>query len=378
MVKYLHKTFKSAINILKIPDSWFWCRYTINPYQGCQHSCIYCDARSARYYLEDFENEVIIKKDIDKVLDKKLKNTRTLLPDVISPGGVCDAYQQIEEEAENTLKILKIIAKYNYPVNIATKNTLILRDIELLNKIREDTWCTIGFSITTIDDALASFLEPFASPPSERIRAIKVIKKEAPYIQVGTYLIPIIPYLTDNDENLEEIIKKTKEAGGDFILFSPGLTFRDTQKEYFIKKLDNSPHREIIKPLLNLYRENMHLSSNYAKKINLKLYNLCKKYNIAFREKRWVPRDYRKWNYKISEFLLNKEYENMLKTGESDNHMKWAGLTLNNFDESIIDIYKRGELSLKRNFSKRIINLIEPIIKKSKQFNQKRGLDKFL
>ena len=83
MVKYRYKEFKTAFNVLKYPDSWFWCRYTINPYQGCEHACIYCDARSQRYYLDDFENEVVIKSNIDKKLDSRLKRTRTLLPDVI-------------------------------------------------------------------------------------------------------------------------------------------------------------------------------------------------------------------------------------------------------------------------------------------------------
>ena len=378
MVKYTSKRFKTALNVLKYPDSWFWCRYTLNPYQGCEHACIYCDARSSRYYVDDFENEVIVKKDINKILERKLKNTRTLLPDVIGPGGVCDAYQPIEEKAENTLSLLKIIQKYKYPVNIATKSTLILRDLDLLNEIGRDTWCTVGFSLTTSDDELANFLEPYSSAPSERFHAIKEIKSRAPQIQVGTYVIPIIPYLTDDPQNLEDIVRKTKEAAGDFILFSPGLTLRDAQKEYFLKKLEQSPYKNIIDPLLELFGENIYPSGAYAQKIHHLLKNLCRKYDLAWREKRWIPRDYRKWNYKIAEFLLNTEYENMLETGKSDNTMKWAGLTLNNFEESIIDIYKRGKLHKKKNFTKRIIQLIEPMIKNSEEYSQKKGLDRFL
>ncbi|TFF94523.1 MAG: radical SAM protein, partial [Promethearchaeota archaeon] len=268
MVKYTSKRFKTALNVLKYPDSWFWCRYTLNPYQGCEHACIYCDARSSRYYVDDFENEVIVKKDINKILERKLKNTRTLLPDVIGPGGVCDAYQPIEEKAENTLSLLKIIQKYKYPVNIATKSTLILRDLDLLNEIGRDTWCTVGFSLTTSDDELANFLEPYSSAPSERFHAIKEIKSRAPQIQVGTYVIPIIPYLTDDPQNLEDIVRKTKEAAGDFILFSPGLTLRDAQKEYFLKKIEQSPYKNIIDPLLELFGENIYSSGAYAQKIH--------------------------------------------------------------------------------------------------------------
>ncbi len=95
MVNYGYKEFKSVLNKQKYPDSWFWSRYTLNPYSGCAHACIYCDARSQRYYLEDFENEVIVKTDFDKKLDLRLKRARTLLPDVIAAGGVNDSYQPI-------------------------------------------------------------------------------------------------------------------------------------------------------------------------------------------------------------------------------------------------------------------------------------------
>jgi len=246
--KIIHREFKTALNKLKYPDSWFWCRYTINPYSGCAHTCIYCDARSQRYYLDqDFENEIIVKTNIDKKLDQRIKRARKLLPDVIGPGGVCDAYQPIEKEVENTLKILKVIAKHKFPLNIATKNKMITRDIDLLNKIAEDTWCTVGFSITTTDEELAQFLEPYSSPPKERLEALKLIKTKAPNIQVGTYFMPIIPFLEDNDENLEDVIKQSKKAGADFILFSPGLTIRDQQAEFFIKKLKDSKYEHIVK-----------------------------------------------------------------------------------------------------------------------------------
>ena len=113
MVKYIYKEFKSALNKLKFPDSWFWARYTINPYSGCAHTCVYCDARSQRYYLnQDFENEVIIKTDFAKKLDDRLKRARKLLPDVIAPGGVNDAYQPVEKKIENTKKVLTVIAKH--------------------------------------------------------------------------------------------------------------------------------------------------------------------------------------------------------------------------------------------------------------------------
>ena len=377
--KIINKEFKTALNKLKYPDSWFWCRYTVNPYSGCSHTCIYCDARSQRYYLsQDFENEVIVKTNMDKILDKRIKNSQKLLPDVIGPGGVCDAYQPVELEVENTLKILKVIEKHRFPVNIATKSDLITRDMEILNRIGKDTWCTVGFSITTMNEELARFLEPHSSSPNERLEALKQIKRNAPYVQVGTYFMPIIPFLEDNDENLDAVIKKSKEAGADFIIFAPGLTLRDAQADFFIKKLKESKYNHVVKPLLNLYKGQMGPPKGYINIMHQKLLALCQKYDVGVREKRWIPKDYRKWNYKISELLLVKDYMNKLRSGKSNKSFYWAGLTLNNLEESIINVYKRGELATLKNFNSEIIKFVEPHLKISKEMNEKKGMDKFI
>ena len=376
-MKYIEKEFKTAINKLKYPDGWFWCRYTINPYSGCEHACIYCDARSERYYLQeiqDFESEVLIKTNADKKLDLKIKRARTMLPDVVAMGGVNDAYQPIEKEAENTRKILEVIAKHKYPVNISTKSKLITRDIDLFEKIAHDTWCTVAFSITTMDEDLARFLEPRSSTPQERLVALEKIKQEAPNVQVGINYMPIIPFLCD-DESLENVVRNSSEAGAEFILFG-GLTLRDSQEAFFINKLRKSKYKGVVQPILDLYHGRTNFN-DYHQELNTKLLNLCKKYNLNMRAKRWIPKDYRKWNYKISELLLNQYYLDSLK-GKPYKTMLWAGLNLNNLDESIIDVYKRGELSKVQNFNSKIREFVEPYLNKSKELKQKKGLDKFL
>jgi len=336
-VNIRYKKYKTALNKLKYPDSWFWGRYTINPYSGCAHACIYCDARSERYYLEhDFENEVIVKVDIDKILESKIKNSRTLLPDVVAPGGVNDAYQPIELQEKNTLKLLKMFKKYKYPINLATKSSLITRDIPILNAIAQDTWCTVGFSITTTDQNLASFLEPYSSSPKDRLKAIKTIKEKSSNIQVGTYFMPIIPFLEDNDENLEDVIRQSKNHGAEFLLFSPGLTLRDSQALFFFSKVKNSRYKHILTPLKELFRGKMYPPSSYVKTIHEKLLILCNEYKI------------------------------------------WAGLNLNNLNKSIVEVCKRNNLSDLPNFTSKIIEMVEPIIKNSKEYKMKKGIDSFL
>jgi len=255
----------------------------------------------------------------------------------------------------------------------------VIRDVDLFQQIAKDTWATIGFSISTMDNEIAHFLEPKSSPPRLRLEALNELKENIPEIQVGTYFMPIIPFLEDDDQKLEEVIKNSKKAGADFILFAPGLTLRDSQKEFFIHKLKNSQYENIVEPILNLYSENSDNNEfpKYIKKMNIKLFNLCSKYNINIRVNRWIPSDYRKWNYKIAEVLLNEEYKNSI-LGNPSSKMKWAGLYLNNLDESIINYYKRGELKKLRNFDSEIIEFIKPYLKEGEKDHDKKTLDRFL
>jgi len=117
---------------------------------------------------------------------------------------------------------------------------------------------------------------------------------------------------------------------------------------------------------------------DYVHKIHQKLLTLCQKYDVAVREKRWIPNDYRKWNYKISELLLVKDYMDELRLGKSNKSFYWAGLNLNNLEESIINIYNRGELATLKNFNSKVIEFVEPFLKKSKEMNERIGIDKFI
>lgn len=366
MVKYIEKEFKTIINKLKYIDSWFWCRYTINPYNGCEHACIYCDARSEKYYMHpDLDNEIYVKKNVKEKLDKRLKNARTLLPDVVGIGGVCDAYQQAEVKYRNTRQILEVLLKHKYPIFLSTKSDLVLRDLDILSKIAADTYCTITFTITTFDNEIVKFLEPIASPPLKRIKALEKIKKQFPKIQTGVNLMPIVPYFEDFDENLEEVVLQTKEANCDFILFSPGMTMRNSQAQFFINKLKNSKYKDIVFDFLNLYKGNMYVDGIYLKKIHEILIALCKKYKLPCRAKRFIPNDYRKHNYFIAKKLLDQAYYNSL-SGKTWKNMHWAGLNLQNLQESILDVYSRGELSTLKNFNEKIINFVNPYLKSTK------------
>ena len=343
MTNYKIRKYKTALNRMKHIDSWFWCRYSLNPYQGCEHACIYCDARSKRYYLQDdFEEKIIVKKDIDKVLENQILGSKRFERDVVAMGGVCDSYAPVELKYKNTQKVLKVLEKHGFPLGISTKSTNIERDLSLLNRIAQRSWCNVAFTITSFDEEVVNFLEPNASPPKERIEVLKKIKENYPSIQTGINLMPIIPYLEDTRENLETIFKKAQEANVDYILHAPGLTLRDIQKDFFIDRLKKE-YPNILDKLLSLYVDGIEVNREYAMKISQIALELYEKYQISMRAKRWIPEDYRKYNYLIAENLLNNSYKKQI-TGKPYKQEMWAGFYVQNLKESIINLKNSGKI----------------------------------
>lgn len=362
MVTYTHKEFKSILIKRKFIDNWFWTRYGINGYNGCEHSCIYCDSRSSKYYLPaDFQNDIIVKKNVREMLDNRISNARTLLPDIVAMSGASDPYHPAEEKFKNTQQCLEVLEKHKYPVHIITKSEMVLRDIGILERIGQNNWCCVSVTITTANPETAKFLEPRVSEPSARFNIIKRIKKETNNLQAGVFLIPVIPFLCDSDGDLENMVKTSKESGCDFILFGGAMTMRDNQALWFLKHLKNK-----FPGLVGKYEElygfsydpgkyngSYGASNNYNLNINKKLLALCKKYDIAYRIKRFIPDDFRKLNYKISEKLLNHAYYLQI-TGQAWTRIHWAGMNIQNLKESIEDVVKRNELRQIRNIDSTI------------------------
>ncbi len=365
MVEYIEKEFKSILNVFKYIDSWYWCKYTINTYNGCQFGCIYCDSRSAKYRMPtDFENTIIVKKNIKEMLDKRLTRARKLLPDVVATGSN-DPYQPAEAKYKNTRQCLEVFSKHKYPVSVGTKSKLVLRDLDILEKIGKDSWCSICVTITTNDQEISKFLEPRVPTPKERFDVIRTIKDQTNYIQAGVSFIPIVPYLCDSDEHLEAMAKKIKETGADFILFGSGVTMRDLQAKWFLKHL-NERYPELIEKYEELYDFKYNPESyegkytpktSYHKKINKKMLNLCEKYELPYRVKRFIPQDFRRMNYSIAEKLLNEAYRQQM-LGKAWSKKYWAGMNIQNLKESIVAIAKRNELQEIRNVNDEIEEFI--------------------
>ncbi len=224
---------KKLLGHIRQPDDWFGLKYNMNLYRGCQHQCIYCDTRSECYQIENFGNEIIYKENALELLRNELASKR--IKGTIGLGSMNDPYQPLEASKKLTRKALEIIAEFRFPIHIITKSDLVLRDIDLLKKI-SNIYATVSFSISTADDNSGKIIEPAASLVSNRLKAIETLNNNG--IQAGIVMMPILPFLQDNEENITNIVTKGYEHNTAYILPGFGMTMRDRQREYYYKKLN--------------------------------------------------------------------------------------------------------------------------------------------
>lgn len=205
---------KSIFSTNDSPDLPF--RYSFNPYRGCEHGCVYCYARPTHEYLSfscglDFETKIMVKEDAPELLRKEMTKPKWL-PQFVAVSGVTDCYQPVERRLQITRKCLEVFADFRNPVGIVTKNALVARDIDLLSRLAKHDGTIVFLSVTTLDRTLASKLEPRASAPDARLRAIEQLAQAG--IPVGVMVAPIIPGL--NDHEAPKILKAAAEAGARF------------------------------------------------------------------------------------------------------------------------------------------------------------------
>jgi len=227
-------TAKTILNTVRQPDTWFGLKYNMNLYRGCQHQCIYCDSRSECYRIEDF-SDVLVKVNGIELLRKELSRKR--VKGTIGTGSMNDPYMPLEAKRNLTGQALGVIAEFRFPVHIITKSDLVLRDVQALQEISK-VYAAVSFTITTADDELGLKLEPGAPRVSARYAAMR--KLAAKGILTGVTLMPVLPFIEDNKENLHAIVERAHHNGASYIIPSFGMTMRDRQRDYYYDKLDRS------------------------------------------------------------------------------------------------------------------------------------------
>lgn len=267
-------TCSTALNKLKrkIPYGW-----DLNIYRGCKHDCKYCYAIYSHKYLgEDDFTKVYAKTNIAEQLDIELSKPGWKR-EVVNIGGVTDSYQPAEEYKKIMPDVLKVLIKHKTPAIISTKSDLILRDYDLIAELANITYVNVASTITTMDESVRKNIEPFGSTSSARFRMLGEFRKTN--ASIGLHTMPIIPYITDSYENIEQLCSEAAKANVHYML--PGaLYLRGATKDQFFNFI-KEVYPDRYDDLRTLYKKG---SADKAYKD--KLYNdivnpLRKKYNIS-------------------------------------------------------------------------------------------------
>lgn len=202
---------RKVVNKVTSPDLGMM--YSLNPYQGCEHGCIYCYARNTHEYWGfnaglDFESKIVVKKNAPSLLEKFILHP-DWQPVPISVSGNTDCYQPVERKLEITRGLLKVFARYRHPLGMITKNSLILRDLDLLSDLAKDNLVHIYISITTLDEDLRRVMEPRTASAKKRLQTVEELSKAG--IPVGIMNAPVIPGL--NHHEIPNILKAASDHG---------------------------------------------------------------------------------------------------------------------------------------------------------------------
>ncbi|HEX2954729.1 MAG TPA: radical SAM protein [Bacillota bacterium] len=254
---------KSIITKSNLPDA----DYVINPYGGCNHSCIYCYARFMKRFSghdEKWGGYIDVKVNAADLIPKKSKK---YIGKSIFIASVTDPYIALEKKYQLTREILKKLAGLKPTLNIQTKSDLVLRDIDILKQL-EDTM--VGLTLTTLDDAIRQEVEPGAAPVERRINALRVLKANG--IKTYGFIGPILPYLTD----WKEIILKTKDFV-DFYMFENLNTAGSIWVD--IKRWLEINHPNLLKHYVEIYK----LKNGYWDSVANEIDTFCKKENVGYK-----------------------------------------------------------------------------------------------
>ena len=287
-----YKEVRSILNKHKKRDTWFLDDYSINPYEGCGFNCTYCYVHGSKYG-ENLAEKIVVKKDATAILDKQLaKRAKKNEYGFIAVGSATDAYMQIEEEIGLTRDFLRVILQHRFPVFISTKSDLIQRDFDLLKKIDEAALLPedlkqnpgrgviISFSFSTLDEKLAWQIEPGAPSPQKRLETLKSCSDNG--FLCGVNAMPLLPFITDTDEELERIIVAAKQYGANYIIIAGLTLFGNDEREskQLVFRFLRSNYPDLVEKYEKMYGSVYYPSWQYQQQLKKRADALCEKYKI--------------------------------------------------------------------------------------------------
>lgn len=289
---------KTIVTKTKAPSKWFGIDYNMNIYRGCCHGCIYCDSRSDCYQVGDFD-QVRAKENALQIIRDDLR--RKVKSGVVGTGAMSDPYNPFEKELQLTRHALELCDAFEFGAAVATKSTLLERDADILQSIAEHSPVLLKVTITTADDDLARKVEPHVTVSSERFRMIECLSRKGLY--TGILLMPVLPFLEDNMENIGEIIRRAEAAGAKFIYPAFGMTLRGNQRDWYYQKLEELfPGQGLVEKYRKRYGNYYECRSPQAKKLWMYLAEECGKRGIVYQMEDIISQYKRK--YRVEQLRL--------------------------------------------------------------------------
>ncbi len=253
---------------------WFGIDYHMNLYKGCSYGCIYCDSRSDAYHIDNFD---VVRSKVDalKILEEELASKQN--KGVVSFGTLSDPYNKEEEIYEITRGALELIKRYEFGVSIDTKSDLILRDIDLLKEIQEKNNVIIKISVTAYEDDLARLLEPNVISSTRRFEVLKTLRENGIY--AGILMTPVLPFITDSEDNIKTLVHKACENDAKFIYTKMGMTLRRRAREYYYEHIDKL-YPGLSTDYKAVYEKNLVVNPLKYKDLLEVFVNECNKYHL--------------------------------------------------------------------------------------------------
>ena len=279
--EYFLLPVKSILNhceSTRVPFSW-----TVNPYRGCEFGCQYCYARYTHEYMEldgnEFEKKIYVKLDSGPLARREL-GMQKVQGEHIAIGTATDPYQPAEREFGATRAILEqMAARKGLSVSITTKSDQVLRDVDLLRRIAEHSGVSVNLSITTMRTRLARILEPRAPRPDLRIRAVQELRRAG--IAAGVFAMPVLPGITDREEDLDALARAARDAGAQWFAASVLFLMPSSQKQ-FLPFLD-AKFPKLARRYREWYSREAYAPETYRQEISARVAALRKKYGLGVR-----------------------------------------------------------------------------------------------
>ena len=259
-MQYKQIRVEPILNKITKTDNLFKGNYTIDLYQNCEFACSYCDS--------SFDQTIYIKINGPEQFEKEIKENKK---GRIIVGSVHDPYQNAEKKYMLTRKILEKIKENDFTCHILTKSDLVLRDIDILKKIKD---CFVTISLVSININVSSIFEKNVLKPTKRLKIVEKLNNEN--IKSGVALIPFLPYLSEN--NLKELVKSLKNYNAHYFLFKH-LELKGDQKQYFLKIL-NENYPGLVEKYKTLYKNSYKPNEIYIKDLSYRIHQNLTKYNI--------------------------------------------------------------------------------------------------